>query len=270
MKRRVGIVCATVAVALSSLASLPGSALADEAPAGADLEAGGLKPPAPVDADASTAPPSQPDAQLDLAKKEDSGRGLEFVWLNADVGAEYLGLQTLKSNGLVDSNIVKSKGLGAAYGAGIGVRLLVFTVGARFRLANFEDWQVWTLNAEAGLRVPLGRVEPYFTLGGGYASLGDFKGSDLGANLKSASVKGNGLDLRGGVGVDVYLTNTFSVGGNLTGEVLFLGRSGSSSVLVPAPAGGTQSEQAARGVFGEHGSGIGAGATLSAVLGLHF
>ena len=266
MKRRVRIVCATFSV---TLLGLPGLALADEAPAGADLEAGGLKPPAPIAADASTAPPSQPEAQLDLAKKEDSGRGLEFVWLNADVGGEYLGLQTLKSNQLVDSNIVKSKGLGAAYGAGLGVRLLVFTVGARFRLGNFEDWQVWTLNAEAGLRIPLGRVEPYFTLGGGYASLGDVKGSDLGADLKSAGVKANGLDVRGGVGVDVYLTNTFSVGGNLTGEVLFLGRSAKASAVVP-PGGAPQQELDAQAVYAQHGSGIGAGATLSAVLGLHF
>jgi hypothetical protein len=269
MKRRVGIWSAVVTSALLGLC-LPTPAFADEAPAGADLEAGGLKPPAAVPADASTAPPSQAEAQLDLAQKEDSGRGLEFVWLNADVGGEYLGLQTLKANQLVDSSVVKSKGLGAAYGAGLGVRLLEFTFGARFRLANFEDWQVWTLNAEAGFRIPLGRVEPYFTLGGGYASLGDFKGSAFADSLRSAGVRANGLDLRAGAGVDVYLTNTFSVGANLTGEALFLGRSGSSSVVIPTLPGESQSEQNARGVFGAHGSGIGAGATLSAVLGLHF
>lgn len=266
MKRRVGIVCATFTV---TLLGLPGLAFADEAPAGADLEAGGLKPPAPVEASPDTAP-SAPEAQLDLAKKEDSGRGLEFVWLNVDLGGEYLGLHTLKASQLVDSNLVKSKGLGALYGAGLGLRLLVFTVGARFRLGNFEDWQVWTLNAEAGLRIPLGRVEPYFTFGGGYASLADFKGSDFGASLKSAGVKANGLDVRGGAGIDVYLTNTLSVGCNLTGELLFLGRSGNSSVLVPLPAGASPETQNARAVFGAHGSGIGAGATLSAVLGLHF
>jgi hypothetical protein len=269
MKRRAGIWSAAVTSALLCLCS-PTLALAEEAPAGADLEAGGLKPPAPVQGDASTAPPSQPEAQLDLAQKEDSGRGLEFVWLNADIGAEYLGLQTLQAKQLVDSNVVKSKGLGAAYGAGLGVRLLEFTFGARFRVANFEDWQVWTLNAEAGFRIPIGRIEPYFTLGGGYASVGDFKGSLIAAALRSASVHASGLDLRAGAGVDVYLTNTFSIGANLTGEALFLSRSGSSSVVTPTPSGESQSEQNARAVFAGHGSGIGAGATLSAVLGLHF
>jgi hypothetical protein len=264
MKRRLGISAAAVAV---SLLLLPALARAEDAPAGADLEAGGLKPPAPVESAASSAPPSQPEAQLELAKQEDSGRGLEFVWLNADVGGEYLGLQTLKAKQLVDSNIVKSKGLGAVYGAGLGVRLLVFTVGARFRLGNFSDWQVWTLNAEAGLRIPLGRLEPYVTLGGGYASLGDFGGSTFASSLKAASVKANGVDVRAGVGLDVYLTNTFSVGGNLTGEALFLGRSGTNSA---PPSGASQNELNAAAVFAGHGSGIGAGATLSAVLGLHF
>jgi len=264
MKRRLGISAAAVAV---GLLLLPALAHAEDAPAGADLEAGGLKPPAPVESTPSSAPPSEPEAQLELAKQEDSGRGLEFVWLNADVGSEYLGLQALKSKQLVDSNIVKSKGLGAVYGAGLGVRLLVFTVGARFRLGNFSDWQVWTLNAEAGLRIPLGRLEPYVILGGGYASLGDFGGSAFASSLKAASVKANGADVRAGVGLDVYVTNTFSIGGNLTGEALFLGRSGTASA---PPTGASQNELNAAAVFAGHGSGIGAGATLSAVLGLHF
>jgi hypothetical protein len=269
MKRRVGLVCATFTLlafpALACAEDAAGAPAASAAPAGSDLEAGGLKPPAAVpgnpDANATSA---SPDAALDRADKEDSGRGLEFVWLNADVGAEFLGLQTFKSNQLVDGAFVDSKHAGAVYGAGLGVRLLVFTFGARFRFGDFADWQLWTLNAEAGLRIPLGRIEPYFTLGGGYASLGAFSGSELAARLKSADVHATGFDTRAGFGVDVYLTNTFSVGGNLTGDVLFLSRSASSSFEVPQPPGQAPS------VYANHGSGIGAGATLSAVLGLHF
>ncbi|HEX3777476.1 MAG TPA: outer membrane beta-barrel protein [Polyangiaceae bacterium] len=250
---------------------MPMRALAQDAPpatppAGADLEAGGLKPPAPV-ANDTDSPPATPEAQLDLADKEDSGRGLSFVWLTADAGGEYLGLHTLKSNQLVDSSEIKSKGLGAVYGAGLGVRLLVFTFGARFRLGNFEDWQVWTLGGEAGLRIPLGSWEPYVTVGAGYASLGDFKGSDVAASLEAEKVKATGLDARAGGGVDYYLTNTLSVGANLTGEVLFLGRAGDINLRAPGPTG---SSPVLAGVYGSHGSGIGLGAELSAVLGLHF
>jgi len=256
MKRRVEKMCATFAL------------LCWCAPALAEgLEAGGLKPPAPVQG-AEAAPPATPtEAQLDRADKEDSGRGLEFVWLNAEAGPEYLGLQTFKANQLVDSKLVGSTQTGMVYGAGLGVRLLVFTLGARFRLGDFSAWNLWTLNAEAGLHVPLGRVEPYLTLGGGYASLGAFSASNLGG---AGSVNGaKGFDARAGFGLDFYLTNTFTVGGNLTADVLFLSRSGNAQASA-TPGVGTPEQQAAAQVYAKDGSSIGAGATLSAVLGLHF
>ena len=117
---------------------------------------------------------TQTEAELDRADKEDSGRGLEFAWLNAELGPQYVGLQALKADNLVDGTLVESKGVGMGYGAGLGVRLLAFTFGARFRFGNFSDWQLWTLGAEAGMHIPLGRLEPYFSFGAGYASLGGF------------------------------------------------------------------------------------------------
>ena len=252
MKRCLALACAALTVLSASVAG------ADDAPAGSTLQAGGLRPPDAVQSDATTTPTAQTEASLDRADKEDSGRGLEFVWLNAEAGPEYLGLETLRDKQLVDGSSIKSKGAGMAYGAGIGVRLLVFTVGARFRLANFSDYQLWTLNAEAGMHIPLGRLEPYFTLGGGYASLGDYKGLNGVATPNNA----HGFDARAGFGVDYYLTNTFSVGGNLTGDMLFLSRSARPS--------GPQPILSPEDTYEQHGSGIGVGGTLSAVLGLHF
>jgi hypothetical protein len=127
-------------------------------------------------------------------------------------------------------------------------------------LGNFSDYQLWTLNAEAGMHLPLGRLEPYFTLGGGYASLGDYKGLGGGVTPNNS----HGFDARAGAGLDYYLTNTFSMGANLTGDVLFLSRA--ASAAVPASTGGPADAT----VYGQHGSGIGLGGTLSAVLGLHF
>jgi hypothetical protein len=254
------LLCAT-----GLLCASPHLALADDV--GSGLSAGGLTPPSAVPADPNSAPSTQPEAVLDRADKEDSGRGLEFIWLNAELGAEYLGLHTFKAKELVDSQIIRSKQGGALYGAGLGVRLLVFTLGARFRFADFSAWQLWTLNAEAGLRIPLGRLEPYFTVGGGYASLGAFDSSAL--TLKAAGVSANGFDARAGFGLDVYLTSTLSVGGNLTGEILFLGRAARSNVGETS-ASPSLDQRAAAAVFAKDGSGIGAGATLSAVLGLHF
>jgi hypothetical protein len=107
------------------------------------------------------------------------------------------------------------------------------------------------------MHIPIGRIEPYVTLGGGYASLGAWNKAKVGADMKQA----HGFDARAGVGVDFYLTNTFSIGGNFTGDMLILGRSGNNAVntvnleAVPSAASG---------------SGIGLGGTLSVVLGLHF
>lgn len=246
-------------VALTSLLStgVAWGQAAGQPAAPSNLESGGLRPPEAVD---NTPPPPQgddatPEKELEKADQEDSGRGLEWVWLNAEVGAEHLGLQSFKANSLVDAKLVKTTQTGLVYGAGLGVRLLVFTAGVRFRLGNFSDWQLWTLNAEGGLRIPLGSLEPYFTVGAGYASLGSF--SSKAPASSSADVKG--FNARLGAGFDYYLSNTFSVGANFTGDVLFLSRSAQASA---------SGDEAA--VYGKDGSSIGAGATLTAVAGLHF
>ena len=263
MKQVAAFLSATVTVL-----ALSARALAQQAPAGSNLQAGGLKPPEAVQSDSSTAPSSVTEQQLDRADKEDSGRGLEFVFLNTELGPEYLGLHTLKGNHLVDGDLVKSKGVGMVYGAGLGVRLLAFTVGARFRYGNFSDWHLWTLAAEAGMHIPLGRLEPYFTLGVGYASLGGYESAVTAAGPSGLIVHGSaGLDVNGSAGLDFYLTNTFSVGAKLSGDALFLSRKADRTPLVlttdPNRSNAWQAYQA-------DGSGIGVGGTLSVVLGLHF
>jgi hypothetical protein len=248
------------AAALLALTSLGQAQQPDPAPS--NLEAGGLRPPDAVDPNQQT-PPNEseqtPERDLEEADREDSGRGLEWIWLNAEVGVEHLGLHTFKANDVVDAELVKTTQTGLTYGAGIGVRLLVFTVGARFRLGSFEHWQLWTLNAEGGLRIPIGSLEPYFTVGAGYASLGSF--STTAPASSKADVKG--FNARVGFGLDYYLSNTFSVGGNLTGDLLVLSRG--------AVAGASTSMMGNEAtVYAKDGSGIGAGATFTAVVGLHF
>jgi hypothetical protein len=262
MKYGAAVSCATFA-----LLGIAAPALAADAPAGSNLQAGGLKPPEAVQSDpnaASSSKVTQTETELDRADKEDSGRGLEFAWLNAELGPQYVGLQALKSDNLVDGTLVDSKALGMGYGAGVGARLLAFTFGARFRFGNFADWQLWTLGAEAGMHIPLGRIEPYFSLGAGYASLGGIKPTGPASSLNPSA---NGLDLRGSAGLDLYLSNTFSIGANLSGDLLFLGRS--APAATPLPPATNAAEQHAVDVYSQHGSGIGAGGMLSLVLGLH-
>jgi hypothetical protein len=194
------------------------------------------------------------------------------VWLNAEAGVQHLGLQTFHANRLIDADLVESTQTGALFGAGAGVRLIFLTAGARFRLANFSAWQLWTLNAEFGFRIPLGALEPYFTFGGGYASLGAFDSGSLGTTLADAGIgKGDlsarGFDLRGGAGFDYYLGQTLSIGANLAGEVLFLSRSKATPTATPPP--GSPAERSAT-VYGQDGSSIGGGLSLTALIGLHF
>lgn len=248
---------------LPALVCLAAPALAQQPAPASNLESGGLRPPEAVDA-AQPAPsdpaaPPSTEQQLETADREDSGRGLEWFWLNAEVGAQHLGLQTFKGDKLVDSTQVKTTQTGLLYGAGVGVRLLVFTVGARFRMGTFSDWQLWTLDAEGGFRIPIGSLEPYVTVAAGYASLGSFDSSAPATSKANAK----GVNARIGAGLDYYLSNTFSVGANLSGDVLFLSRA-----KVSGAEDSTVGNEAA--VYSQDGSSIGAGASLTAVVGLHF
>jgi hypothetical protein len=243
-----------------ALVSVAGLALAQQpAPTQSNLDAGGLRPPEAIDSEQQApagAPAESPEQELERADKEDSGRGLEWVWLNAEVGGEHVGLQTFKQGDLVDGELIKGTQTGLLFGGGLGARILNWTVGARFRMGAFSDWKLWTLTGEGQFRIPLGRLEPYITAGAGYASVGSFATDDAFASQASA----RGFIGRLGVGIDYYLSNTFSVGGTLNGDLLVLSRA--------AVAGAADSTTAK--LYAEDGSSIGAGATLAAVVGLHF
>lgn len=263
----------SVAVRLAVLAlfSAP-SALAQMAPAGSPpaepapgstatpLSAGGLAPPPAVEAPPAAQPESpgsaSTEAALERADREDSGRGLQFVWLNAEVGVTHVGLRTFKDNDLVDPTAVKTAETGLVAGAGAGVRLIFLSLGARFRYAPLSDFKLWSLALEGGVHAPFGSLEPYATLALGYVSIGSFPG--LGA-----SVNVNGFDARLGGGLDYYLTNLFSIGANVSADLMLLQRNTSvcpSDVGAPAPSD----------VYCGSGSSIGGGLTGTVVGGLHF
>ena len=249
---------------LSSLWPALGVLLAPAlASAADDLSSGGLAPPPAIE----TAQPEAYDAtaterELEQADRRDAGRGLEFVWFNAEGGIQYLGLETLRANELLDAETVTTTQVGPLFGVGAGVRLIVFTLGGRFRFSNFEEWQLWTLDAEVGMRIPLGSLEPYFSLAGGYASLGAFSANRA---LDASDVAVRGFNLRGAFGIDYYIGNAFSIGGNLSGDVLFLSRGGLDESDFEVEQDDLKSE-----VYAQDGSGIGAGVTFTAVAGLHF
>lgn len=277
--------------AIASALLLAGNARAQDD----GLSAGGLAPPPPTSGPSAPGPtePTPTEQELAKADKEDSGRGLEFLYFDVEGGGEYVSLQSLHVGGaggtIPSASTTKTSDMGAMAGVGAGVRLVFLTIGPRFRVAHFANWDLWSLNAELGIHIPLGSVEPYFTLGGGYAKLGNATQASFSSD---SGVKITGYDIRGGFGVDYYVTNTFSVGVNGTAELLAMTRPGvNPSSLLTAdqktyvnagsncaaqPADKQQAcaqaveANAKAQAYAADGSSLGMAGALSLVLGLHF
>ncbi len=226
------------------------------------LSSGGLQPPSGQSDSAAQAT----EADLEKSEKEDSGRGLEFIYLNVEGGYAHIGLQTFKANDIVDAGTQKTTDSGYVLGAGAGLRLVFITIGPRFRLNKFSEYDMWTLNAELGIHIPLGNFEPYFTFGAGYASIGGFDSGNIGSGINSDDVQITGYDIRGGAGFDLYLSPAFSIGANLTGELLGLTRPG----VDLSTSGSTNANSAQADVLAADGSSVGTSVALTGVLGLHF
>jgi hypothetical protein len=225
---------------------------------GSGVSAGGLAPPPAVEAapPPGAETPVATEAELARADREDSGRGLSFVWLDGEVGVTHVGLATFHDNHLLDPNDVKPKATGVIAGAGLGVQLIFVTIGARFRYAPLPDYKLWSLGLEGGVRFPLGSLEPYATLDVGYVSLGSFPGA---ASFATA----HGFDARLGAGLDYYLTNLFSIGVNVSGDLLLLHRASARCPDGSASAGSSD-------FYCGDGSSTGGAVTATAVGGLHF
>ena len=140
--------------------------------------------------------PGATQRHLEDAESSDSGRGLEFVYFNVTGGGQFVSF----GEALVPP-AASSSAFGPYFGAGAGLRLLFLTVGPSFRYAAFSDWNLWTLNLDLGWHIPLGNLEPYAMLGGGFAKLGyhgDVQSRWPGASDLSTS----GFNVRLGGGID--------------------------------------------------------------------
>jgi hypothetical protein len=199
-----------------------------------------------------------------------------WFWLNAEGGAESIHLWTFHADfDRLTAGFVQTNGFGPAAGLGLGARLSFVTLGARARVVSLQDgapdqsngsWQLWTLDGELGLHVPLRRVEPYLHVAGGYAAIG---GLGSAVNGLKQGVDVNGANLRGGVGADLFLTPRLSLGLDISGEGLFLARPGVSiRDLMEAKQVNTLNQAKAR-IGDADGASAGWSLTFTAGLGLH-
>jgi hypothetical protein len=245
-----------------------------------DVQPPGAVPPpgypgAPAGPGATVDTSAQTQADLDKAKREDSGLGLEWVYANADVGASYVDMKSFSQSQLA---VVDSAKGGAAWGFGVGVRLFFLTLGVRAR--NHTGLNLWQIDADVGFHMRIGRLDPYLAFRGGYDTVGTLSQS---VDVATSSVPPAQVDVHGGnagmaLGFDYYLAHAFSLGAEASGDVLFLSRPATSlPALTPAQQTAINSNpqamaqyQQAQQAYAQSGSSVGFGAALTAHLGLHF
>jgi hypothetical protein len=186
-----------------------------------------LAPPPPLQQ--QSAPPPVTEQRLDESKKEDSGRGLEFLYINAQIGAVFDALGTFNNT----LQIQNTNAGGAMLGAEAGVRFVWFTLGVRFRYDVLQPFNIWQLNAVLGFHIPAGSWDPYVSFHGGYSAIGSIDPSNFNASQvlpgTTSQDAANAFSTRGGnvgfsVGVDYYVARFFSIGIDGSFEFLFLHR----------------------------------------------
>jgi len=169
------------------------------------------------------------------------------------------------------ANLIPRALSGPSAQLGFGARFYSLTLGIRGGVAWLgsdslpSSLELYSIDAEVGLKMPFDRIELALLFGGGYAVMGGL--SDLLNGL------GEGLDIDGanariGLGLDYYFSNEFSVAARTTAELLFLARHGVALRDVPNQL--TSFDAAERGLLAGSGSSVGTALTISAGPAFHF
>jgi len=200
----------------------------------------------------------------------------EIVWTNAEAGIQGLHLRTFEANpDAVTLGVLPADAVGPTLGVGAGVRFVFVTLGVRGRVGMFAadapghtgGFQLWTLDAELGIRAPLGRFDPWLTLSGGYATFG---GLSTAVSGLQQGLDVNGVNARVAIGFDYYLNKHLSLGASLGGELLYMTRSGISVRDLATPQEVDTLNQAKARLLQANGSSVGAAWSATVGPGVHF
>jgi hypothetical protein len=149
-------------------------------------------------------------------------KGPDVLFLEAETGAAYVGLQTLHVKRDVVPTSTRSEDIGGLFGIMGGAKLLFLSVGPHATFGRFQDWDLWTLNLDVGFHAPLGHFEPFLRLGGGYTRLS--RAFDKVRN--GGSLHSDGYDISLALGADYFVVPYLTIGGRFSGQLLGLHRSG--------------------------------------------
>lgn len=268
---------AAISSSLSVLALVAG--LTSSAEARAQDYPGGpapMAPPPPMDPNAPGAPggPAAPGANattysLNEAEAQDSGRGFELFYLNGEIGGVYTDMAGFDQKSL---QIEKTKAGGPFFGLGAGLRFVILYVGPRLRYNALSSFNLWQINGELGVKIPIKALDIMIGGHGGYSFVGSLGDAGLATNTNVPDAKDR-VSIRGfnaglDVALDYYVSPTFSVGVGVFGDALFLKRP-----PVDKPAGLTAEQEALIAndpLYQKSGTSAGLQAGGALRLGLHF
>lgn len=235
----------------------------------------GPTPPPPMSPGPTTDPAAntaETTQKLDEAEQKDSGRNFELFWLDGHVGGSYINLSQFSSDTL---QIEKTSAGGPMFAVGAGVRFVILVLGARLRYNALSLFNMWQINAEAGLKIPVSSLDILFQLHGGYSFVGRLGDANQATNTSTPTsndaVKVRGFNGGLDVGLDYYVSPLFSVGVGVLGDFLFLNRPATAK-----PAGFDQltpDQKAAiekDPIYSKSGTAIGLELAGGLRLGLHF
>jgi hypothetical protein len=207
-------------------------------------------------------------------ESQDSGLGLEWVYLNADAGYGYTNLASFSSSSL---GLQNTEGTGFAWGVGAGARLLFLSAGVRLRNELLDNpGNFWTLDLEAAFHMRVWRIDPYLGVRGGYDWVGNFSTNAVttATGMSQPNVDVHGFDVGPMLGLDIYFTSLISVGAEASAQFLFLQR---PPVPLPAQFQGPQGQMLLamlppqeQQLYAQSGSSVGFGGVGSVHLGIHF
>jgi hypothetical protein len=166
--------------------------------------------------------PASPEQAPPSGAEPRSAKGPDLLFFETETGATYVGLQTLNVKRDVVPTSTRSEDVGGFFGLAGGLKLLFLSVGPHARFGRFQDWDLWTLDLDVGFHAPLGPIEPFLRLGGGYARLS--RAFDKVRN--GGSLRSDGYNLSLALGVDYFVTSYLTIGGRVSGELIGLHRAG--------------------------------------------
>lgn len=215
---------------------------------------------------AAGAPGEQPNTPPQDDENQDSGLGLEWIWLNADAGFAYADLASFSQSTL---GMQKTASSGPTFGVGAGARLLFFTVGVRARDLMLSDiGDLWEVGGEAAFHLRVWHIDPYFGVRGGYNWVGQLNSSQVGDNVTgNPQVAVHGFNVGPMVGIDVYFNHWISIGADVDAQFLFIQR---PKPALPSALNGVMLNAQEQTLYNNSGSSAGFQFSPTAHLGIHF